>query len=95
MAPFRQMQTSTRYGSRRHGLGLAFDGGFGRGEPRGVLDQERARCRDPGGNCVFREQGAGGVGYIKLFQRGFRGLRVRSYPSFCHSNALGVSLSPR
>ncbi len=61
MEPFRQLATSTRWGSGGTGLGLAADQGVGGGQPRELLDQERHQCRDPGGDHVPRDKGAGGV----------------------------------
>ena len=58
MEPFRQLATSTRWGSGGTGLGLAVDEGLGGGEPRALRDQEREGCGDPGGDYVSgREDG--------------------------------------
>ena len=48
-------------GLGRHRARPAADQGVGGGEPRELLDQERDQCRDPGGDHVPGDAGAGGV----------------------------------
>ena len=61
MEPFRQLATSTRWGSGGTGLGLAADEGVGGGKPRALRDQEREGCGDAGGDYVSGGKGRGGV----------------------------------
>ncbi len=57
MEPFRQLATSTRYGSGGTGLGLPLTKALAEANRASVRDQERGGCRDAGGDYVSGDAG--------------------------------------